>query len=552
MQTTADVSCGLIQKSSLVRRAPLATNDISMMSTVGWSPEALVGVRQLILNDNAPKWATQARNSLIQRAHTAVKLQADVGIGLPRGPWNPTMKTTLPPSGDKRHYMTWGENAWPCNTSCSMAGFDQTQCKSWNTGARAAHTCNNNTGLPWVSREGFENYARHEDFKMLEKVMDTVEMLTLAWWFSTDEKNDRFVRTAATVIRAWFLDENEGMLPELPDTSLVPGYGIQTAEQIATTLSSRLVDCIAILSTAGKPIWTPQDDHAWQKWATNWLQWLHASKLSKLIVQSGGRRSTDLLIHKLALARAVHNTSIISNESQWLLTGRPASLSEQIKPSGEMPAATEGTDNMQESILGLTSLFKLGLTVRNACRGLPCSKIKIWTWEVNKSEAGGWKEHLHTGVVCNRTVPVDVDTLQKCKDKCAEIDKCNGVIVSKLAWECSLVECEVDDTKLKRIQKKLPYDTYLHKNGPSEGSGSIRRALDFLRGYALGQQNWSQDFPQLHAQTQTWSLLSLPLHLASVIYQNKTYEHDIKTIDTDGFFSNSSSVLVYPPPHSLA
>ena len=56
-------------------------------------------------------------------------------------------------------------------------------CANWTT--QSFGTCNNSTGEPWVLHEGFRNPAAEEDLDLLGVTADTLEILALAWWFSS-------------------------------------------------------------------------------------------------------------------------------------------------------------------------------------------------------------------------------------------------------------------------------------------------------------------------------------------------------------------------------
>merc|ERR1719223_1903247 len=133
-------------------------------------------------------------------------------------------KTNVPPSGDKHDYLSIAGYAWPCTATCDEAGFSEEKCKSWDAGLRSFGSCNTSTGLPWVTRDGYLN-AEKGDLNTLIVMADTVETLTLAWWFSTrSDESLLFARTAANLVRTWFIDNATRQNPSLHYGGSVPGY----------------------------------------------------------------------------------------------------------------------------------------------------------------------------------------------------------------------------------------------------------------------------------------------------------------------------------------
>ena len=119
-------------------------------------------------------------------AIAALRRQADSALTLPL--FTVTAKTRVPPSGDKRDYMSFGPYWWPDSTKPN--------------------------GLPYLRRDGEVNWElrRESDALRLYAFTDAVETLALAYYLTG---HDRYAAAAATQLRSWFVDPDTRMNPHL-------------------------------------------------------------------------------------------------------------------------------------------------------------------------------------------------------------------------------------------------------------------------------------------------------------------------------------------------
>lgn len=528
--------------------------DPDELNTVGWNPGTLVSVRKLLAGD-APAWAETAMKGLSKRAHEVASLPANIRPGVRAGPWSVVYQGPEPPSpGTSRDYMTVSGYYWPCTTTCPTSVFGEERCtKGWHSTVNN-NDCDQETGRPWSKHDGFLNSDNLDDLNAMIAMMGTVETLTLAWWF-LPEHNVTLAQTAVKVLRSWFFDRTTGMLPRLIYGGGIPGVYEGTAGAIIAPsfrLGTRLSDCIELLKTGGDDVWSDSDDTSWRDWANSWVEWLETSEFGQNELGAIGNHATFLFSHKLAMARATGKSSMILDLVAKLRTDFAGSIAEQIAASGEMPTETNRVTGATYSRMNLNGLFRLGEVVENACRGLSCSPAWDWSWEADKAGSGKWEVYSNKISYCRYKGRGSTNSIEACKQSCLDSGKCNGVVTrvkhGKLVG-CYFKGCKGIMYKLRPKSASVNvYDSYHYVEGPAEGTGSLRKALDFLRQYALGWKSWATDFPKSIDAGDSWRDMALSLRIASKKFKNATYEADIASVDPGGWFSKYSlDALLFPP-----
>src|SRR4051812_15952667 len=178
------------------------------------------------------------------------QLEREAQQELSVGPFSVLNKDYTPPSGDKHDYMSQAPYFWPDPSSTD--------------------------GLPYIRRDGERNpeinkYRNHGD---MSRMMNTVHVLALAYYFTGNEK---YAVKAGSLLRAWFLDPQTGMNPNLQYAQAIPG--INTGRGIGlieTAALPRVVDAIGLLQGSGS--WTEADQRGMEKWLGTFLTWMLESK----------------------------------------------------------------------------------------------------------------------------------------------------------------------------------------------------------------------------------------------------------------------------------
>ena len=162
----------------------------------------MAGVREKVRSGTLPARLQRPFAALVRSADSTLPLtlpqaagQSAVPHGCPeRGPWSVTKKSAVPPSGDRHDFAYISTYAWPCNAACPAAY--RTHCDQWwRRPAWANKTspypdwgkCDNATGLPWISHDGFGQPAGQHDSQCSDRMADALDVLATAFYFTRNE-----------------------------------------------------------------------------------------------------------------------------------------------------------------------------------------------------------------------------------------------------------------------------------------------------------------------------------------------------------------------------
>src|SRR5262249_42236141 len=130
-------------------------------------------------------------------------------------------------------------------------------------------------GLPYIQRDGERNpdiYNVHNRSD-LGAMTDTVETLSLAYYFTGD---DKFASRARTLIRTWFIDPETRMNPNFEFAQAVRGLNTgRGLGLIESRLFTKIVDAAGLL--AGSKSWTADDEQQLKVWFSSYLDWMLTS-----------------------------------------------------------------------------------------------------------------------------------------------------------------------------------------------------------------------------------------------------------------------------------
>ncbi len=223
-------------------------------------------------------------------ATAVADLSQQADRALAAGPFSVVTKDAVPPSGDKRDYMSLAPYWWP-NPATS-------------------------DGLPYIRRDGERNPEIHKlrNREDLGEMVDAVETLALAYYFTADEK---YASRAAVLIRHWFLDPKTGMIPNLQYAQAIRGLNEGRGEGLIETRTlTRIVDSIGLL--AGSRAWSADDQLGAEEWFKKFLEWMLTSALGRDEANSENNHGTfydvqiacyALFVGKQDVARKVLQTA---------------------------------------------------------------------------------------------------------------------------------------------------------------------------------------------------------------------------------------------------
>ncbi len=257
-------------------------------------------------------------------------LLADAEKLMRKEPVSVMMKEKTPASGDKHDYMSLARYYWP-----DPAKPD---------------------GLPYISRDGESNPELEKlDRPKLGEMANAVMDLTLAWYFSGDEK---YAHRAVEWLRTWFINEETRKNPNMNYAQMIPGHnggkgrGIGIIDAYSYT---GMLDAVRLLE--GSAAYTLQDDTCMKNWFTQFLDWLLTSPL-------GADESNQKNNHAVAYDEQVILYVYTGNREialQYLQEFPQKRIYTQIMPDGSQPAELRRTLAFGYSEYNLKHLIEIVL-----------------------------------------------------------------------------------------------------------------------------------------------------------------------------------------------
>jgi hypothetical protein len=190
--------------------------------------------------------ATLAQQKAHPEAAIVKAARAEADSAMKVVPLTVTNKSKVPPSGDKRDYMSLARYFWP--------------------------NPDTKDHLPYVRHDGKTNPEINDipDHESLDHTANASRALALGWNLTGDE---RYAEHATLLLRTFFLVPATAMNPNLKYAQYIPGVntgrgtGILDARGLA-----RVVDAIGML--AGSKSWTADDQAGMNKWFSAYYAWM--------------------------------------------------------------------------------------------------------------------------------------------------------------------------------------------------------------------------------------------------------------------------------------
>ncbi|MFO7825357.1 MAG: alginate lyase family protein [Cyclobacterium sp.] len=320
-----------------------------LLPTFALSQEAQPTVDEFILLDGKMLHRAKTQVSLVSEKPKFPELQAllrEADQKLLEGPFSVTHKTQLPPSGDIHDYTSMGPYWWPDPEK--------------------------EDGLPYIRRDGEINpeYYEYKDKEELGKLMGALRTLSEAYYFSAEEA---YAAHAIRLLKAWFLDPDSKMNPNLNYAQRIPGRTEGRGIGIIDTRSfSELPDMLFMLSDSKH--WNTAIENGLEDWISQYLDWLINSDHGKDEAVHGNNHTTWYFAQAIPLALYVDQQEIADSLAQ---VGLPLIMDEMIEADGSQPKELDRTRSWDYSAMNL-------LGIMSYAKAADHTGLDLWTYENSK------------------------------------------------------------------------------------------------------------------------------------------------------------------------
>lgn len=232
-----------------------------------------------------------------------------------------TDKKQLPPSQDRRDYMSLSTYWWPDTTKAD--------------------------GTPYIRRDGQRNpevhdYSDRENINLIDR---SVSSLCEMYYFTQDEK---WAEGAVRIVAAWFLDRDKGMNPNMTYAQYIPGQKKQRGTGILDSRHlARAVSMCQLLEGSKayqeiKPELTA--------WASAFVYWLEHSSQGHSEQNAGNNHGLWFeATHSMLLAYLGRYDDIKKVVAESIMP----KLSKEIAADGSLPKELERTLSLHYSVFAM-------------------------------------------------------------------------------------------------------------------------------------------------------------------------------------------------------
>lgn len=238
-------------------------------------------------------------------------------------------KKGTPPSGDKHDYMSIGPYWWP--------------------------NPNTSNKLPYIRKDGEinpESRNDYTDFVEVEAFFKAITNLRDAYYFSD---NKAYAKKALQLIKAWFIDEETKMNPNVNYGQSIPGivdgrkFAIIEFEYMPEVLK-----CLELLKK--RNLLDGQTEKAMKNWLTEYAYWLQNSENGKGEANTKNNHGT---YYDMQLLSILTYLGRIEEVKEHLTTITKNRIFSQIEPDGSQPRELARTKSFSYSVMNLHAFLYL-------------------------------------------------------------------------------------------------------------------------------------------------------------------------------------------------
>lgn len=292
--------------------------------------------------EHLAKVKKQLRKPFYAASYEALLQEAD--DWLKQEPLSVMMKKQVPASGDKHDYMSIARYYWPDPSKPD--------------------------GLPYINKDGEVNPEIFDyDRYPLGQMVDRVIALTLAWYFSGEE---RYAAEATKQVRVWFLDKDTRMNPNLEYSQVVMGKDNNKGRSsglIDTYSFIEMLEAVTLLEKSRS--FTEADSKALKAWFEQLTEWMLTSPQGRKEAASANNHSVSYDTQIIAFALYSGNRKLAE---ETIKTFPEKRLFRQVEPDGSQPQELRRTLAFHYSRENLTHVINIMLMAKRA--GLPIDRLE--------------------------------------------------------------------------------------------------------------------------------------------------------------------------------
>jgi len=296
----------------------------------------LISVKQKIENGNES--CKKAYTLLLKKAEKTLK----------KGPYSVVYKDKSSPGGNPHDYVSLAPYFWPNPESSD--------------------------GLPYIRKDGQRNpeVEQFRDRFYLVDMADDVEVLSLAYFFSGDEK---YAAHASMLLKTFFLNDETRMNPNMNYAQAIKGKNDgRGAGLIESRHFIRVIESVKFINNSKS--WKKEDDSQLKIWFTDFLNWMQTSKNGRHELNALNNHGTWYDAQRLSFALYTGQLDSAKN----IIQNIRQRLDKQMDNDGSFPKELERTIALHYSTFNLYAFFITALLAENA-------EIDLWNFETSSSKS---------------------------------------------------------------------------------------------------------------------------------------------------------------------
>lgn len=299
-------------------------------------PGELTAIKAALPTDSRAKAALA---ELVKRADEALK----------RKPGSVLDKRTIPPSNDRKDYVSLAPYWWPDPAT---------------------------PGGPYVRRDGEVNPERNTDRfdrTALGRMASDADLLGLAYYYTADR---RYADKLATIVRAWFLDPASAMNPNMNYAQMVPGRSSGRPEGVLDTAGLiGVIDAVGLAAPAGAL--SAAEVTALEGWFSRYLDWMLSSPNGR----GEGAKTNN---HGIWYDAQVSRFALFARRpdlARKVVADFPKNrIEQQMEPGGALPEELSRTRSFHYSLYAIEPAYHVADTA--ACLG-----VDLYGWSDGKGRS---------------------------------------------------------------------------------------------------------------------------------------------------------------------